>query len=99
MERKQLTDVVRALGITIECERRNLLTDDEHADWNVRDGGAAWTVRLQHAGRALTTSFYQGAAHQMPPPAADVLSCLAIDARSGEESFEGFCDSFGYDVD
>lgn len=96
MEPKQLTDVVMALDVTIECEKRRLLTDDERADWK---DGTAWTVRLKYQGRSLTTSFYQGSAHKVAPTAADVLACLASDARSGEESFEDFCDSLGYDAD
>ena len=96
MERKQLTDVVASLDITIECEKRSLLTDEERANWK---DGTAWTVRLKHQGRSLTTSFFQGSAHKTAPSAADVLSCLASDARSGEQSFEDFCGDFGYDAD
>jgi hypothetical protein len=95
-EPKQLVDVVKALDVTIECERRSLLTDDERANWK---DGSAWTVRLKYQGRSLTTSFFQGSAHKTAPSAADVLACLASDARSGEESFEDFCGSFGYDAD
>lgn len=97
MERRQLIDVVRALDVTIECEKRNLLTDDEFRA--ACQGGTAWTVRLKYQGRALATSFYQGSAHKTAPNAADVLYCLASDARCGEESFEDFCSSFGHDVD
>lgn len=99
MERKQLTDVVTALDITIECERRSLLTDEERADWK---DGTGWTVRLKFQGRSLTTSFYQGSAHKTAPTAptaADVLACLALDARSGDESFEDFCDGLDCDPD
>lgn len=58
-----------------------------------------YKVRLTFQGRQLTTRFYQGSAHTDEPSAADVLSCLASDARSGETSFDEFCSEFGYDSD
>lgn len=56
-------------------------------------------VRLAFGKRRLTVPFFQGPAHREDPSAADVLSCLVSDASSGEESFEDFCSSFGYDED
>ena len=96
-EPKQLTDVVAALDITIECEKRTLLTDDEKETWGA--GGTAWVVRLKYQGRALTTSYYQGSAHKTAPTVADVLGCLASDARCGDQSFEDFCGDLGLDAD
>jgi hypothetical protein len=49
--------------------------------------------------RTLTVPFYMGSAHTEEPSAADVLMCLASDARCGEDSFEDFCSDLGYDQD
>lgn len=102
MQTKKLVDVVKALKITIKCEKRNILTDEEQAridaDW--KGGCTVYAVRLTYDGRSLGTVFHQGLAHSKPPTAADVLYCLASDARGVEHAtFEDFCSEYGYDTD
>lgn len=67
------------------------------ADWQ-RDAHP-YKCRLTFQRRALTVPFFIGSAHTNEPSAADVLYCLASDARSGEESFEDFCSNMGCDID
>ena len=57
--------------------------------------------RLPGSGRSrqITTYFSMGPALCHEPEAADVLSSLMLDARTGEETFEDFCSEFGYDED
>ena len=63
----------------------------------------AWTVTVKWPGddeRTLTVPFFQGLAHDSEPTAADVLSCLVMDADVIEyEGFEDWAGNFGYDTD
>jgi len=93
MTSEKLTKVCEDLGISAECKFTGIVPKDWPAD------SRAWKVTLRFGKRRLTSSFYQGSAHTMEPTAADVLSCLASDARSGEETFEGFCGDCGYNQD
>jgi hypothetical protein len=63
-------------------------------------GATHWAVTLTHgSSEAVDAYFSQGSAICAEPTAADVLSCLILDARCGEMSFEEFCGDFGYDED
>jgi hypothetical protein len=67
-----------------------------------------WTVTLRvpkpenrNDWFTLKVPFTQGSAHTEPPTTNDVLDCLRSDFFSviHGESFEDFCDEFGYDAD
>jgi hypothetical protein len=70
-----------------------------------------WTVTLSWYGPqgkrsskqkqlTITVSFFQGAAHENEPTAADVLSSLLVDAAVEDySSFEDWCTDLGYDPD
>lgn len=67
-----------------------------------------WTATLSWHGPegdlekplTLTTSFFQGPAHEHEPTAADVLSSLLVDAAVEDyNTFEAWCDDLGYDPD
>ena len=49
----------------------------------------------------MTVPFSQGAAHTMPPTAADVLDCMASDSAEVEnaDSFDDWAPEYGYDAD
>lgn len=97
----------RKLGIRAECvygaERPPV-----QGDWQPAH---SWTVTLSWKGpppifdskapvRRITVPFYQGAGHSAEPTAADVLSCLILDASAADyDSFEQWAEDFGYDTD
>jgi hypothetical protein len=85
------------------CERLRIKIVARYGGAEVPEGWTPGThpykVTLRMGNRRLTTSFFMGPAHTIEPTAADVLACLASDARGGENTFEGFCADFGYDVD
>jgi hypothetical protein len=74
-----------------------------------------WRVTLLYKGRSFKTEFKCGIGHRAPdkwyngvkypgkpkpPDAADVLSCLCLDATSADRvTFEDWCSDFGYDTD
>lgn len=59
-----------------------------------------WRVVLYYKGKTFETDFYGGLA-VTNPTAADVVSSLFLDAHGWDdsESFEDFCDMFGFDPD
>jgi hypothetical protein len=92
------------------CDRFNIKCEAEMVGENPNMGGDMpagsyhYKVRLSrnvpgYGPRQITTYFSCGPAWDREPQAADVLSCLISDARSGEESFEDFCSELGYDSD
>lgn len=66
-------------------------------------GARHWRVefRTLRNDNALVTYFSQGSAHTEEPTAAEVLECLASDARAYEDVCDvlGFAREFGYDLD
>jgi hypothetical protein len=60
-----------------------------------------WKCTLRTKGRRMTLYFSQGSAHTREPETADVLDCLASDARTLESSrsFEEWALDLGYDED
>lgn len=57
------------------------------------------TVTLDLPAGPLTTEYRQGMAHKVEPTAEEVMYSLTTDAQMAGESFEDWCDSFGYDSD
>jgi hypothetical protein len=75
----------------------------ETMDTATMDG---FTVIIRNGNKQLTIPFWTGYGatprfvNETPAgKAADVLSCLLSDARSGQEGFEEFCSGLGYDPD
>lgn len=61
-----------------------------------------WKCEIRSAERdkKMTVTFSRGPAFAgAAPPIDEVLSCLASDSASTEESFEDWCASLGYDSD
>ena len=62
-----------------------------------------WQFKIERIGFGPSTEFIgeysQGSAHKNPPKFRDVLDCLALHARSTDQSFEDWCSDFGYDTD
>jgi hypothetical protein len=85
------------------CEARRVKIESTYGAVELPEGWARdahpYKVTLRYQGRRLTVPFFMGSAHTSEPSAADVISCLCSDARSGEQSFEDFAGEFGYDVD
>jgi len=57
------------------------------------------TCTLEYLDRCMETPFKQGTAHADAPTAAEVLSCLLSDSQAIDQTFEEWCDNFGYDPD
>ena len=57
-----------------------------------------YKVTLKMGRKQLTTYFSMGYGHDREPEAFDVLSCLLVDSNC-PDSFEDFCDTYGYDTD
>jgi hypothetical protein len=89
--------------LTRLCDELNIRCDARYGAVEVPDGWAPGThpykVTLRFGKRQLTVPFFCGPACAREPTAADVLYCLASDARCGEDTFEDFCGNLGYDLD
>ena len=56
------------------------------------------TLTNEVAAKAMQIDFFQGMGHRTPPKPFDVLHCIRMDDPQGE-SFEYWCDDFGFDTD
>lgn len=102
----ELTVLCRKLSIRViaaedpAAEPADDATNDERT-WH--RNARHWRVKLVRTvngkRRELSTPFSQGSAHVKPPTAADVLSCLLMDARAAGSTFEDWCADLGYDSD
>jgi len=65
------------------------------------EGSTHWKCVLRIGSRCMTTHFSRGPAICQEPTAAEVLSCLALEARTIENarSFEEWAQELGYDAD
>jgi hypothetical protein len=93
MTTKSLTRVCEELGIHATAVYGAVEVPE---GW--QPGTHPYKVTLRFGRRSLTVPFFMGPARCNAPTAADVLLCLVSDASAGEQSFEGFCSDFGYDV-
>jgi hypothetical protein len=89
--------------LTRLCDELHIRCDAQYGgvelpDWRT-PGMHPYKVTLRFGKRQLTVPFFMGSACEREPTAADVLSCLAFDARCGEDTFEDFCGNLGYDPD
>ena len=85
------------------CDSLGIRAESQYGAVEVPEGWTPGThpykVTLRFGRRRLTVPFFMGPAHSKEPTAADVLSCIVSDARSGELDFDEFCGEFGYDAD
>jgi hypothetical protein len=60
-----------------------------------------WTVTLIFQGRRMKVPFFQGIGHTEEPKAAEVITCLMMDAFSvvHEPDFVNWCKGLGYESD
>lgn len=97
----ELRKLCAKLKIVAAVKYGNNVRHEEGDDW--RRTAHPWTVTLRRRDgdqrRTLTVPFWTGSAWTEEPDAADVLSALASDARSGDMTFGEFCSEFGYDED
>lgn len=73
------------------------MTNGPLPEW-AGQGSHSWSVTLRYKGCQFTLPFYTGSMCG-EVTAADVLSCLALDAGSTNQSFESWCADLGYDSD
>ena len=57
-----------------------------------------WKCVFKLGKRRLTAYFSQGTAYSGKPAIEDVLDCLASDAAGLEDSFENWCNAYGYNT-
>lgn len=94
-QRLTLEQFIKSAGISMTAERtdRNPNMDDS-ANMD------HWRVVLKAGRSRLTTYFSMGYGyHGKAPKASEVLSCLASDASSADESFEDWCANYDFDTD
>lgn len=90
-----LSEFVKSAGVTMTAER----TDANPNMTGSRDMDH-WRVVLKAGRSRLTTYFSMGFGHNGAKPTVEsVLSCLASDASSADESFEDWCSNLGFDTD
>ena len=99
-----MTTDLMALADFIANHRITMTAERAPHNPNMDDAGTMdhWRVQLRMGRKRLTTYFSMGVGHKSAKPEADdVLDCLASDAAGFEnaESFEGWCDEYGYDPD
>lgn len=59
-----------------------------------------WKCTLKAGHSQMTVTFSMGIGHKgKAPEAAEVLSCVASDSTSADQSFEDWCVELGYDTD
>jgi hypothetical protein len=104
----ELERLCRKYQITIDCVHG--AAEPWPPEWAGRECNP-WTVTLSWFGPhgktsskqkplTITTSFFQGVAHENEPTAADVLSSLLEDASVEDySSFEDWAADLGYDPD
>ena len=96
----KLSDRIVDDGISISTDYQGTMDHDEfqRGPWDHDH----WKCVLVFAGRKLDTDFKLGMGFAGAAPTVDqVLECLLLDASSiaNGESFEEFCDEYGYDDD
>ena len=93
----KLSDFIGNTAITSHVKR--VASNPNMNDMGV--GARLWIVTLRFGRFSMRVPFSQGSAHTVAPTTADVLDCLASDARGFENArdFSGWCAEYGYDVD
>jgi len=91
-----IQDFIEQHGIKVEADR----TDEVNPFWP--GAGNHYTVTVsggEGSRESMTIHFSTGTGWKRSPEAADVLSCLALDAVTIENasSFEEWCDDLGFD--
>lgn len=92
---KTLKQLATAVKLTVTFGAK--LPYDQQDDWQRQANGYRCTLRYKR--RSYAFDFWMGSAHTEEPTAEGCLDCLLSDAQAGDESFEYFCDEFGYDSD
>jgi hypothetical protein len=94
-ERQTLNSFIRKHGVTIRCQRVDgnpYMSQSQDMDH--------WNCTLQLGRKRMTVPFSMGYGHNgRAPTAADVLNSLALDSSTADQSFEGWCNEYGYDTD
>ena len=85
--------ILDALGVTMRATRK----DGPREGWGA--SASHWRVTLRRDRASMTTDYSMGSAHVGEPELCDVLNCLLSDAEAGAQSFDDFCDEFGYGTD
>ena len=90
-----LKTLARKVRLTFEWGAQ--LGWDKQDDWQRKANGYRCTLHYHR--RQHTFDFWQGIGITTNPTAEGCLSCLLLDAQSGEYDFEEFCKELGYDTD
>lgn len=105
---KKVRHLLETSEITFEARYKGLHSDAngwEHDGWIVRIGDATFDYKtgIGHRGKLKVGWFAQKSPatdyYAVLPTAASVLYSLMLDAQYGEDTFEEFCGSLGYDTD
>ncbi len=94
---RTLADFIAQTGITMTA--RQVASNPHMTDMG--EGARHWRCTLRNGTTRIVVAFSQGSAHTEAPTVADLLDCLASDARAydGAQDFADFASELGYDAD
>lgn len=82
------------LTMTVNATDHNPCMDDDDHPMD------HWRCRIRQGRKSMSLTFSMGSGHNGKRPELDeVLSCLASDSSLVDQTFENFCDEFGYEHD
>lgn len=99
------TELVQKYNLQLKLFRIPFRTDTEPGDWDNEASHYSFvitngSVDSGNYGKKMRGNFSQGSAIKNRPTLDDILNSLSIDTMNiEEESFELWCDDFGYNSD
>lgn len=91
----KLSDLCKAVSIHVDGK---MLT--EKNEWDDKSWPCTqYRLTLSYQGRKYSLDFWQGLGTKRAPSAADVMSCLLLNASACDMSFDDWCMEYGYDID
>jgi hypothetical protein len=95
---KPLAELCAELGLTVRIRELDTFNSEggltQFPEW-AKQG---WSVVLRYKGKRTQFRYY-GGGKASAPTASDLVWSLAIDGTALEESFNSWCDNFGYSAD
>jgi len=95
---KPLAELCAELGITASVKELDTFNSEggltQFPEWAKQ----AWAITLKYKGKRAQFRFYGGGASKTPT-ASDLVWAVAIDSEALNDSFNDWCDNFGYSTD
>ena len=91
------------LATLAENTKMTVRPGEARMNWDKRDewqkNANDYRITLTHNGHSMSFDYWQGVAIKTQPDRKAVLECVLTDAQAAGDSFEDFCNNFGYDLD